>query len=170
MSRRISSRSARHRSTGPSRPDFSTALTARSAATQAISLEWVKCWEPPRTSQIPSSGVFQLFLDEVHQLTVAGPTPARPPSSPALRRLVQRVHHLAVDVELELLRGGVADAHRVPVVPRQPVGDVFVEPALARHAVHDLQLSGVAGDRAQQPMPPGACLVLRSPSTSATAG
>ena len=31
----------------------------------------------------------------------------------ALARLVERVHHLAVDVELQLRRGGVADAHRL---------------------------------------------------------
>jgi hypothetical protein len=56
MSALISSRSSRHCSIGPSSPNFSTLRTARSAATQAISFEWVKCCGPPRTSQIPSSG------------------------------------------------------------------------------------------------------------------
>ena len=37
----------------------STALTARSNATQAITLEWVKCRRGPRTSQMPSSGFSQ---------------------------------------------------------------------------------------------------------------
>src|SRR4029453_19503265 len=73
---------------------------------------------------------------------------------PSFARLVQSVHDLAIYVQLELMRSGVPDAHRIPFVPRKPLGNVFVEPTLARDAVNDLQLSGVARDRAQQPMPP----------------
>jgi hypothetical protein len=50
------SRSARHRSRGPSRSKPSAPLMARSTATHAITFEWVKCCGPPRTSQIPWSG------------------------------------------------------------------------------------------------------------------
>jgi hypothetical protein len=75
---------------------------------------------------------------------------------------VQGVHDLAVDVQLELLGGGVADPHRVAVVAGQPVGDVLVEAALAGHAVHDLQFGRVAGDRPEQPLAPGLGLALES--------
>jgi hypothetical protein len=37
-------------------PAISAIIAARSNATQAITLECVKCWRPPRTSQMPSSG------------------------------------------------------------------------------------------------------------------
>ena len=52
----ISWRMARQRSTGPSVPYSSTVRMARSMATHAITLEWVKWRRGPRTSQIPSSG------------------------------------------------------------------------------------------------------------------
>ena len=75
-------------------------------------------------------------------------------------RLVERVHHLAVDVELQLLRRGVADAHRARALEaREPVELALVEPPLASEAVHDLQIGRVAGDRAQEPVAPGAGLV-----------
>src|ERR687898_2582049 len=67
---------------------------------------------------------------------------------PSLARLVQSVHYLAVYVQLELMRSGVPYAHRIPVVPRKPFGDILVEPTLARDAVHDLQLGGITRDRA----------------------
>jgi hypothetical protein len=57
---------------------------------------------------------------------------------PSFARLVQSVHDLAVHVQLELMRGGIPDAHRIPFVPWKPLSNVFVEPALARDAVHDL--------------------------------
>ena len=74
--------------------------------------------------------------------------------------LVERVPELSVDVELELLRGGVADAHRRrALVAGEPVELELLEPALARDPVHDLHVVGVAGDRAQQPLAPGQRLV-----------
>ena len=42
-------------------------LMARSMATHAMTLEWVKCRRGPRTSQMPSSGSRQPGLEEVHQ-------------------------------------------------------------------------------------------------------
>ncbi len=43
----------------------STARTARSKATQAITLECTKCRRGPRTSQMPSSGSSQCFSRKV---------------------------------------------------------------------------------------------------------
>ena len=59
--------------------------------------------------------------------------------------LVEDVHDLAVDVELELLDGGVADADRLrSLVARKPRKLELRQPPLAGDAVHDLQLGRVA--------------------------
>src|ERR1017187_10776501 len=61
------------------------------------------------------------------------------------------VDHLAVHVELELARGGVADPYRRrPLVTRQPARLPLGQPALARHPVHDLDVLRVPGDGAAQ--------------------
>ena len=75
----------------------------------------------------------------------------------AAARLVQGVHHLAEDVELELPVRGVADAHGTrALVAGQPRHLPLEQPALAAEAVHDLHLVGAAGGGAQQPVAPGA--------------
>ena len=85
----------------------------------------------------------------------AASSSARPAAAPD----VQRVQHLAVDVELHLPRRGVADAHRRgALVAGQPGHLVLVQPPFAGHAVHDLQVVGAARDRAHQPRAP--CLGL----------
>ena len=103
---------------------------ARSTATQAITLEWVKWRRGPRTSQMPSSGSFQPdSMNPSARAEVPG-RPRRLASGPA--RLVQGSEHLAVDVELVLLRGGVADAYRSrALVAWQPGELTFFEVALA---------------------------------------
>ena len=74
--------------------------------------------------------------------------------------LVHRVQHLAVHVELELLRRRVADAHRLgPLVAGQPVQLHLRQPPLAGQAVHDVRRGGVAGHRPMQPRPPGVRLL-----------
>ena len=74
--------------------------------------------------------------------------------------LVERLGDLAVDVELQLRRGGVADPHRPrPLVAGQPLELPLVEAPLAGDPVHDLQLAGIAGDRPQQPLAPRLGLV-----------
>ncbi len=79
----------------------------------------------------------------------------------AAARLVQRVHHLAVDVELELRVCGVADAHRLrSVVARQPRQLELDQPPLAGETIEALQLRRRAGRRAQQPVAPGARFVV----------
>src|SRR5215468_11749858 len=112
--------------------------TARSMATHAITLECVKCRRGPRTSQIPSSGWVQpvsleeMLLERPGVLVAFDADPAR---------LVKRVHHLAVHVELELMDSGVADAHgRRGLVAGQPVEHELGEPALAAGTVHDQKL------------------------------
>ena len=69
--------------------------------------------------------------------------------------LVERLEHLAVDVELELLRGGVSYPNRPrPFVAGEPVELALVESPLARDPVHDLHVGRIAGDGAQEPLPP----------------
>ena len=75
--------------------------------------------------------------------------------------LVQRVHQLAVHVELELLCGAVPGPdRRGALVAGQPVELGLGETPFAGHAVHDLHLLGPAGQRPQQPLAPGAGLVV----------
>ncbi len=72
---------------------------------------------------------------------------------------MQRIHQLAVDVELQLFVGGIADAHRAAaLVSRQPRQLVFGQPTLAGDAVHDLHFRRMPRDGAQQPLAPGARL------------
>ena len=73
---------------------------------------------------------------------------------------VDRIRELAVHVELQL------PGRRVPdpdggraLVAREPLELVLVEAALARDAVHDLQVLGIAGDGSDHPVaPPGGLL------------
>ena len=66
----------RQRSTGPSNPNCSTAFTARSSATQAITLECVKLRRPPRHSQMPSSEFLPFLLRGIRGSPAAAPTPS----------------------------------------------------------------------------------------------
>ena len=85
--------------------------TARSNATQAITFECVKCRCGPRTSQMPASGSRQPSSSHSSSFRVSAQTLSSG-AAPVRARLVERVDHLAVDVELELRRGRVADPHR----------------------------------------------------------
>ena len=67
----------------------------------------------------------------------------------------QPVERLAPDVQLQLLGRGVADAHRRrALVAGQPGQLQLGNPPAAGQPVHDLQVGRVAGDGAQQPVPP----------------
>ena len=69
--------------------------------------------------------------------------------------LVQRVDDLAVDVELELFGGGIADSYRRrALLSGQPLHFVLGESTFTAGAVHDLQVRGIARDRAEQPVAP----------------
>jgi hypothetical protein len=65
----------------------------------------------PRVSQMPSSGLAPDLLELLDQRPLERASPS-PLAEIALAGLVQRVHHLAIDVELQLAVRGVADAHR----------------------------------------------------------
>src|SRR4051794_39538920 len=72
-----------------------------------------------------------------------------------LSRLIERVHHLAVDVELSLLIGRITDAYGVRLlVPVEPGQLEFGKPSLAAEAVHDLHRLGRSGDGVNQPLSP----------------
>lgn len=74
----------------------------------------------------------------------------------ALARLLERVHQLAIDVELELLVRGIADPHRLrSEIAGQPVDVPFRQPPLAENAIHDLHVRGTAGNGTLQPVAPG---------------
>ena len=158
----ISSRIARHRSTGPSRSRRSTVFTARSNATHAMTFEWVKCRLGPRTSQMPSSSCRQ---PDSSQSNVCARVPRRRPTHRRpYARLVQGVDHLAVDVELELARCPVADPHGLrALVAREPRKLDLDQAPLTRDPVHDLDVLRRPGDRAEQPIAPRVCLVQPSP-------
>ena len=101
----ISSRSARQRSTGPSRPNSSTALTARSNATHAITFECVKCRRG--AAHLPDALVraaSQPLSRKLEQRALQRPGAASSRSGAAAAGAwCSASMHLAVDVELELL-------------------------------------------------------------------
>ena len=75
---------------------------------------------------------------------------------------VQRVEQLAVDVELGLVPGAVADPHRARVAPAAQVRQLALgQVVLAADPVHDLQR---VGPRA----PPPAALVMNETNSSAS--
>ena len=119
-----------------------------------MTLECTNCLRPPRTSQTPSSGSCQCSASHLinwrAMVARAGPVACRA-RAPGRSASIE----LAVDVELQLSRCGVADTDRrralVPVEVRQLV---LVEPPLAAEPVHDLDVLGVAGDRAHDPVAP----------------
>ena len=108
-----------------------------------------------RSAHLPDAfvGVLPAALQEVHE---------RELQSPFVRTfgqfapgVIQRVHHLAVDIELELTAGGVADPDRRRVlVSGQPVELQLGQSPFAGDAVHDLQPARIAGGGAEQPVPP----------------
>ena len=94
---------------------------------------------PPRVSQIPSSGWSQcshsqsIIRDDVVPAPVADAQPGAVGEE-------DRVHRLAVDVELELIRGAVPDPHRARApIALEVVEGLLVEVAAAVDAVHQLE-------------------------------
>src|SRR5581483_2569683 len=78
-------------------------------------------------------------------------------------RLIKRIRELAVDVELQLSVRGISDADRLGVfISAKPRHFPFRYPAFAGNGIHDLKLVGTAGDRTDEPIPPGACLIVIS--------
>ncbi len=80
---------------------------------------------------------------------------------PAFMGLEGQVGHLAVHVELQLLRCVIADPHRRGLlITAQPGDDQFRQSPLSADPVHDLDLAGVAGGRANKPISPYPRLVV----------
>ena len=109
-----------------------------------------------RTADLPDSFVGIVPVDgkvvEHGTLQLPGAFTRRQPRSACQ---VQRVHHLAIHVELELHRRGVAGAHRrCAAVAGKPAEFDLLQTALAGHAVQDLHVGRAARHRAQQPFPP----------------
>ena len=96
--------------------------TPRSSATQHCNFEYTKCCRPPRTSQMPRSSSSPVLAHPVEQPLDRAPHVVRERRA-VLVVQIDRVHQLAVDVELQVLAGGVADAHR----PRAAVAVEVVE-------------------------------------------
>jgi hypothetical protein len=70
---------------------------------------------------------------------------------------MQRVHHLAIDVDLHLLGRGVVNAHRLgALIAVKPWHFPLEQPVLAGDGVHDLNAVGRTGNRAEEPFAPGA--------------
>ena len=111
---------------------------------------------PPGPPDLPDPlvGLAPVLLQKPEQGPDQAPGVAVEPQ-PRLAAERDGVDHLAVHVELELADRGVADPHRRRVlVAGQPVRLPFLETALAGHAVHDLHVARVPGDRPPQPLPP----------------
>lgn len=77
-----------------------------------------------------------------------------------LRTGVQHGDDLAVDIELELFGGGVADPDRCGAFVTGEVVEVeFGQAPLPADSIHDLNLRRVAGTDAGEEIPEGECLV-----------
>src|SRR5580698_6271305 len=106
---------------------------------------------PARSTHLPDAfvGFEPMLLDEVHQYENHIPYVLAGFDSIAARD-VKGVHDFAIDVELELIMRGIADAHRAAVlVARQPRRLELGQATLTCYAIHDLDLRRFPGDRAQ---------------------
>src|SRR5437762_594650 len=96
---------------------------------------------PPLAADLPDAvvGLRPRTLQVAEERLLQRPRMRLPPEA-VCARLVERIHHLAVDVDLELLARGVPDPHgRRALVAGQPRQLELREPPLARDAVHDLE-------------------------------
>ena len=119
----------------------------------------MKFWRPPRVSQIPSSGWSQCSHSQSVELGELDPA-GWPTRIPLPVGQPDRVQQLAVDVELELVGGAVADPHRLGAGIALPVvQDLLVQVRGAVDPVHDLQrprrLAHLLGGPVVQPAPEG---------------
>ncbi len=119
---------------------------------------------PPSAAHLPQALVrfAPVLFEVVHQRAQQGPdVPFHRDAGQQCQ--VQGVDDLAVHVELELPGGGVAEPDRARAeVAGQPVGLRLGDDALAGHPVEGLEVAGVAGDGAQQPLAPGGGLLAEA--------
>ena len=84
---------------------------------------------------------------------------------PDSTRLIERVHHLSINIKLQLRMRGITDTYRPrSFISIQPGYFPLQKPTLAGDTVHDLQLLRTACDSAHQPVAPSACLVVKTPA------
>src|SRR5215831_18917143 len=84
-------------------------------------------------------------------------------SEPHLAGGIKTTERFAVDVDLELVPGAVANAHGAGLlITGKPVELQLVEPSLAGNAVHDLKPRGIARHGARQPVTERSSLILVS--------
>ena len=154
-------RSARQRSSGPSSPNSSA---ARIGPVHRHPGHRLGERELPRPAPHFPDALVRLLPDVLQVLHQGGhqvPAFACGGTSPPCTSWYSASSNFAVDVELHLRAGGVADAHRArALVAAQPRHLPFHDPALAGQAVQRLHLRRRAGDAAAQPVAPGARLVL----------
>ena len=106
-------------------PHSSASLTIRSTATQAITFECTKCCRGPRTSQSRRRAAASA-LRAIDRPGTARSIRCGQRRHPELAGAVASRRQLAVDVQLQLAGGGVADAHRArALVAGQPVGSSY---------------------------------------------
>ena len=142
MSAWISSAADCQRAACSSSPRISASRAPRSAATQHISFDEVKCFGSPRISQMPRSGSRHFFSIVSTWCFTIGQTR----SSQVVARLrvqVHRVEQRAPHVVLVLAVRAVPDPHRPrALVAREVVERELGDLALAVDRVHDLEVLG----------------------------
>ena len=83
-------------------------------ATQHISRECRKCFRPPRTSQMPFIGWIPVLCQPLQCTSfIASPSPHERMALPYFVRKINRVEHLAINIELQLVVRRIADPHRL---------------------------------------------------------
>ena len=110
---------------------------------------------------MPSSGWSQCSASQSSSSRIAG-QPRCPTGSPRLVGEVDAVQRLAVDVELELIGGAVADPDRARAAVARPVLErLLLEVGGAVHPVHDVQRAAVAARPLGDPVPQPAAELRR---------
>ena len=99
-------------------------------------------------------------LEPLHEVRQHAPGVAGAAAEPELHPGEGSVHQLAIDVELELLGGGVADPDRSRTLVAGKPGQLELgEPPLAADAVDGAEVVRAPGHAPQQPVAPGQGLV-----------
>src|SRR5216683_1461947 len=101
-----------------------------------------------RSAYLPDSFVrlFPSGFEKINQLLLQSPR-IFVFMDTGIARDVKRVHYFAVNVQLKLLMGRVANTHwTAALIASQPRKFKLRQRTLTREAIHNLQIFGVAGD------------------------
>ena len=113
----------------------------------------MKSFRPPRVSQMPSSGWSQCSHSQSMILASSRPALVAGLQAAGVGE-VERVQRLAVDVELQLVGGAVADPDRAGAAPALEVVERLLDQVgAAVDPVHDLQRAAAVAARARRPGP-----------------